>query len=473
MGKYKALLVNIGLFAINTVATKLITFLLVPLYTSYLTRSEFGIKDTSAQVTTMVTPLLTLAIAESALRYVIDDKKRSAEYISIGFYVTLFSCFIVAAGLPLLDLKAFGGLGDFKLLFLLAYASNAFFYFLSDITRGLDHVKLMVRASIQCTLTISALSAFFLVFCHMGLRGYFYGYIIGNTTAALELLFGKRQYKYILLRGFRPSKKLFKTMISYSIPLIPNWWLGISLSRLVINYKLGADALGLYAAVFQIPNIMYFVYRIFIQAWQLTAFQEFRKKNVSEFFSVMFKFLNAGLVVAAGLLITFTNFLSSLLLKNEFYSGHILLPLLLIAFYFSCLNEFFGTVFTSALKTTQNLVSAIIGIALCFVLTFALADSCGLFGACYATIAGAFCVAIIRYTLSKKYIRIKIDAFSTILQFALLAVQAAVITREIPYSIAISLAITFISAGLQIFAMRGELKKIKAMISSRKGSKNG
>ena len=262
-------------------------------------------------------------------------------------------------------------------------------------------------------------------------------------------------------------------MISYSIPLIPNWWLGISLSRLVINYKLGADALGLYAAVFQIPNIMYFVYRIFIQAWQLTAFQEFRKKNVSEFFSVMFKFLNAGLVVAAGLLITFTNFLSSLLLKNEFYSGHILLPLLLIAFYFSCLNEFFGTVFTSALKTTQNLVSVIIGIALCFVLTFALADSCGLFGACYATIAGAFCVAIIRYTLSKKYIRIKIDAFSTILQFALLAVQAAVITREIPYSIAISLAITFISAGLQIFAMREELKKIKAMISSRKGSKNG
>ena len=130
MGKYKALLVNIGLF------------------------------DTSAQVTTMVTPLLTLAIAESALRYVIDDKKRSAEYISTGFYVTLFSCFAVAAGLPLLDLKAFGGLGNFKLLFLLAYASNAFFYFLSDITRGLNHVKLMVRASIQCTLTISALSAF-------------------------------------------------------------------------------------------------------------------------------------------------------------------------------------------------------------------------------------------------------------------------------------------------------------------------
>ena len=36
MNKYRTLLLNIGLFGINTVATKLITFLLVPLYTYYL-----------------------------------------------------------------------------------------------------------------------------------------------------------------------------------------------------------------------------------------------------------------------------------------------------------------------------------------------------------------------------------------------------------------------------------------------------
>ncbi len=41
MNKYKTLLLNIGLFGINTVATKLITFLLVPLYTYYLSTKEF------------------------------------------------------------------------------------------------------------------------------------------------------------------------------------------------------------------------------------------------------------------------------------------------------------------------------------------------------------------------------------------------------------------------------------------------
>ena len=43
MNKYRTLLLNIGLFGINTVATKLITFLLVPLYTYYLSTKEFGI----------------------------------------------------------------------------------------------------------------------------------------------------------------------------------------------------------------------------------------------------------------------------------------------------------------------------------------------------------------------------------------------------------------------------------------------
>ena len=50
MNKYKTLLLNIGLFGINTVATKLITFLLVPLYTYYLSTKEFGITDMSLTV---------------------------------------------------------------------------------------------------------------------------------------------------------------------------------------------------------------------------------------------------------------------------------------------------------------------------------------------------------------------------------------------------------------------------------------
>ncbi len=53
MGKYKNLLVNIGLFTLNTVSTKLITFLLVPLCTYFLTTAQYGVTDMSLTVASL------------------------------------------------------------------------------------------------------------------------------------------------------------------------------------------------------------------------------------------------------------------------------------------------------------------------------------------------------------------------------------------------------------------------------------
>lgn len=47
MGKYRRLILNTVLFAINAVATKLITFFLVPLYTYYMSAGEYGLTDMS------------------------------------------------------------------------------------------------------------------------------------------------------------------------------------------------------------------------------------------------------------------------------------------------------------------------------------------------------------------------------------------------------------------------------------------
>ena len=50
MGKYKDLMVNTGLFAFTQIATKLITFFLVPLYTAYMSTADFGVTDMSSTV---------------------------------------------------------------------------------------------------------------------------------------------------------------------------------------------------------------------------------------------------------------------------------------------------------------------------------------------------------------------------------------------------------------------------------------
>lgn len=82
VGKYKELLLNIALFALNTISTKLITFLLVPLYTYFLTAAQFGITDMSLTVLGLISPIVTLSVGDAVTRYVIDDSRERAVYIS-------------------------------------------------------------------------------------------------------------------------------------------------------------------------------------------------------------------------------------------------------------------------------------------------------------------------------------------------------------------------------------------------------
>ena len=88
MGKYRRLILNTVLFAINAVATKLITFFLVPLYTYYMSAGEYGLTDMSLTVINLATPLVTFSIAEAAVRFIVGDSDQQDDYVAISILIT-------------------------------------------------------------------------------------------------------------------------------------------------------------------------------------------------------------------------------------------------------------------------------------------------------------------------------------------------------------------------------------------------
>ena len=108
MGKYKNLLVNVGIFGLSAVATKLMAFILMPLYTLYLSTEEYGIMDMATIMVTTLFPVLTLLISEGMLRFTLDDKSKAAFYITETMLVMLASCVLLAIILPVFDLPIFG-----------------------------------------------------------------------------------------------------------------------------------------------------------------------------------------------------------------------------------------------------------------------------------------------------------------------------------------------------------------------------
>lgn len=436
MGKYRSLAANTALFALNSVATKLVTFLLVPLYTAYLSAGEYGLTDMSLTVISLLTPLVTLDMAEAVVRFIVGDRVREDLYATIALGVTAISVIVVAALTPLLDLSAFGGLGEFKGWFVAAYAASALMNMCGQIARGINEVRIIPACASVSSLVTLASSVILIAWAETGVEGYFASVTVGPAAAIIMYLTAGGLGPSVV-RGVRSLAAfaceevwaLCRPMLRYALPLIPNslfWWLSSGINRLFITGMLGIAASGLFAAASKIPNLINTVYSIFQQAWQLSAFQESGDEGLSSFFSTVFALIQAGMTVLCAVLSLSAPWLAAILLQGETYGAWPMIAPLLLSNLFNVFATFYGTVYATTMHTTFIMGTTVFGAVSCVVLTPALIPVMGTYGACVASAIGQALVFLMRAVDSRKHLSFNVGWRYLVPTVILLVVQAVI-----------------------------------------------
>lgn len=86
----KFLFKNMGILTISNFSSKILVFLLVPLYTSVLSTTEYGTYDFIISTVGLLYPILTLNIADAVMRFTMDETYSSKKVISVGIkYVSI------------------------------------------------------------------------------------------------------------------------------------------------------------------------------------------------------------------------------------------------------------------------------------------------------------------------------------------------------------------------------------------------
>lgn len=472
MNKYVVLVQNIALFALNAIATKLITFILIPLYTSYMSAGEYGLTDMSVTVINLLTPMLTLDIAEGVVRFLVGDKKNSEQYIAVSFIFTAVSVILVGLATPILDFSVFGGLGDYKVLFVIAYTSSVVMNLCGEIARGKGMVRIIpISAAISSIIVL--LSATYLIgYLGMGIAGYFISVSMGPFIGILIYIFAGNLVNDIVTGLIKLSRldrrerqQLIKPMLIYSLPLIPNalfWWLSNGVSRIYITGMIGIAASGLFAAASKIPNILNTVYVIFQQAWQLSAFQEAQKKDLDRFFTNIFTILQFCIILLCTIMMCFLPAISSLFLKGETFQAWPMISLLLLSNLFNIFSTFYGTIYTSTLHTSFIMKTTVVGALSCAILTPLLISIIDLYGACVASIVGQLLVLILRMIDSNKYISIKLSLSSMVVITIILIIQAVCVIMQNNITNIITILCSVLIVLIEITYIRRELHNMKA-----------
>ena len=93
MGEARRLIKNTGIIAVGGMATKLVQFLLLPLYTSVLPPTEYGAVDYLNTIALFCVPVASLLMDEALFRFLIDceteEDRRRAVTATVGVLLSL------------------------------------------------------------------------------------------------------------------------------------------------------------------------------------------------------------------------------------------------------------------------------------------------------------------------------------------------------------------------------------------------
>ncbi|MBR1968406.1 MAG: flippase [Clostridia bacterium] len=420
---------NTVIFAIGNFASKLIQVVLVPFYTRVLSSGEFGTIDLLQAIVALLHPLISLSMQESVFRYAMEKDTDKSAVLSLGLSVTVLGTLIMCLG---------GGIVSifidptFVWLVVANTAVNALWAVILQYTKAIGKSGLYTINSAVATVFVLAFNVVFLVLLEMGIVGYMLGYICANLLAALILIFclGK-DFKV----RFKPiTKTLVKQMLLFSMPLLLTgicWWLSSCTDRVMIVAILGDEENGLYAAASKIPHILSVIVTIFYQAWQVSANQEFDKKDTSEFYSKTYEQNAAFTFILGSLMIVLCRPFSSVFLGAEFVSAWDLIPPLTISVVFFSISQFLVSIYGANKKTGMAFVTNIVSTVINVGLNALLIPCMGTMGAAIATAISYFVLWLVRVFDTRKVVKMQYNVPKTVAVILIIVAQSVFICLDL------------------------------------------
>ena len=244
----------------------------------------------------------------------------------------------------------------------------------------------------------------FLLALPSGLKGFYLSYIMGTIASVLYLV---KQIGCKRLIPYQADKTLEKELILYSMPLILTalgWWANGLLDRYFVTGICGVAENGLYSVSYKIPGIITTVQTIFMQAWQISAIQEYDTKESENFYKQTFVYLNLVMTLgSSGIILTLT-FLAKLLFANEFFEAWKYVPFLLVSAVFNAASGYIGAILAAKKNSRSMATSAIFGIVTNIILNAILISFMGTQGAAVATAVSSMVIFIVRMFYAKEVI---------------------------------------------------------------------
>ncbi len=432
---------HIAIYSVGSIIRQLAGFIMLPIYTSYLTPADYGVVGLLVVMIALFELVIGARFAQAVPKfyYESDEREWQSTVVSTALLVTLtvstFATGLVALSSKPIAVVLFGS-SDYQThvaLYCVLLLLSAIEAYGLTFLRLKEKPILFVTNSIAKLIIQLTLNILFVVHYEMGVMGVIYSALLSSFIISIWIA------AYIIYHtGIRFSSSLTKRLFKFSWPL---WLAGIaglyvaSSNRYFIRIFSDLEQVGLYELATKFAMILpMLIWNPFSQWWQTERFKLYQSEDKGvTVFPLVFNGIAIIMVIVATAISLFSGPIIELMADSAFHSATSAVPVLVFGLLISNLRFFF---FFSFLATDNTIIITYIkylSAILATVLYVVLIPSYKFLGAAIAVFVTELIVLLVSGVLSRRYFDNCISMKS-----ALLLVSSAMILVVIEQSFKLS-----------------------------------
>lgn len=461
MSKRKSFLKSTLIYFVGNVLMKLMTFFLLPVYTTYLLKAEIGLYEKTSSIITFSAMTVFLNIWAAVLRFMYDYQKDQDKYIAINNGLLIF---FVAAILYTSGLWIFNYFRPTPyMIYIYFYGLFTIFHYLyGNIARGFGKNLLYAVSGVIASLTTLITNIILIVYFQMRIESLYISVCVGYLMQILIIEFKLKIIVKFTIKDI--SKNLIKNYLKFCIPLsistLISWFLD-GYNKVYISENLGNAANGLYSVAGKFSGALALIASCIILAWQEMAFKNADTDNVSEKNNTYSGAINTYLyymMLGVAALLPVITLIFPFIIRKDFQAAYVYVPFHILGTTLGTFMNFYSQIFFADKKTVSVTISFGISAVSNFILLSILVPKLGIQGANYSVIASYGVGLLLMAFFTRRIIKIRFGNLKTLISFLLMVLSFVIYQFN---NIFYAMAFLFIFA---LFFTLSEIKNIKAFL---------
>jgi len=310
------------LYAFMNVGTKLIAFIMLPIYMHFLPDpADYGVIDLLDRFTSMLTFLVIFGTDSALAYYYFDtkDKQKQLDYVrsvmTFRLLIVLIIAIVFLVGGKWISQIMLDDSSNFYLLYIAVgiLAFDTVIALILTVLRYDFFTKKVVTMTILKMLLIAIFSYAFLAYMSPTIDSILYGRIV-SVIIVILLLF-KPMVKYI---KFNFNKQIMKEILAYATPLVPAslaFWVIVNANSFLLKAFTSNYEVGIYGTAAKFASLITLLTSGVQMAWRPFSMSLKEKENSSVLFAKLYYGIlligTIGVIMVATIMPWIFNILSS------------------------------------------------------------------------------------------------------------------------------------------------------------------